>query len=235
MPTSWSKIAGAIDGDAVDDGEHRRRDDVVVARLARRLVVEVERVGLADGERVLLDLLAPDRVRGLGNVLPTAFVSIATARDYSTCTPPAKTTSTTCSGSPGAWSTSSSGGGPPRASSGSSSAAASPRTRTSSKRGAPARGAASRPRRPPASPSASARPGPPARGRATRRRGPRYGRRATPEQPRRGLDVVRAEEQQRLALVPDLDVAAVEHHPVARRPRTRGGVARTLTWSSAIK
>ena len=51
-------------GHRVDDREHRRRDDVVVARGARGLDVEVQRIGLADGARVLAHLLAPDRVGG---------------------------------------------------------------------------------------------------------------------------------------------------------------------------
>ena len=46
----------------VDDREHRRRDDVGVAGLARGLDVEVQRVGLAHGAGVLAHLLAPDRV-----------------------------------------------------------------------------------------------------------------------------------------------------------------------------
>ena len=46
----------------VDDREHRRSDDVRVARLAGGLDVEVQRIGLADRTRVLAHLLAPDRV-----------------------------------------------------------------------------------------------------------------------------------------------------------------------------
>ena len=46
----------------VDDGEHRRRDDVGVAGRARGLDVEVQRVRLADRRGVLLDLLAADGI-----------------------------------------------------------------------------------------------------------------------------------------------------------------------------
>ena len=70
IPTSGSKIAGAIARRAVDDREHRRRHDVGVAGGARRLDVEVERVGLADRARVLPDLLPADRVVAGGKVLP---------------------------------------------------------------------------------------------------------------------------------------------------------------------
>jgi hypothetical protein len=49
-------------GEAVDDREHRRRHDVVVARRPRGLDVEVQRVGLTDRQGVLADLLAPDGV-----------------------------------------------------------------------------------------------------------------------------------------------------------------------------
>ena len=62
--TSGSKITGPIAGRAVDDREHRRRDHVGVAGGPGGLVVEVQRVRLAHGERVLLDLLAADRVDG---------------------------------------------------------------------------------------------------------------------------------------------------------------------------
>src|SRR3712207_7253461 len=49
-----SEDRGRDRGRGVDDGEHRRRDDVRIAGAARRLVAEVHRVRLADGERVLL-------------------------------------------------------------------------------------------------------------------------------------------------------------------------------------
>ena len=62
MPTSGSNSAGPDRGRGVDDREHRRRDEVGVAGGARRLEVEVQRVGLPHRERVLADLLAPDRV-----------------------------------------------------------------------------------------------------------------------------------------------------------------------------
>ena len=44
IPTSGSKIAGADRRGAVDDAEHRRRDDVAEAGRLRRLEVEVDRV-----------------------------------------------------------------------------------------------------------------------------------------------------------------------------------------------
>ena len=47
---------------AVDDCEHRRRQQVRVAGRAGRLEVHAHGVGLADRARVLADLLAPDRV-----------------------------------------------------------------------------------------------------------------------------------------------------------------------------
>ena len=63
IATSGSNTPRTIAGPRVDDGEHRRRHDVGVAGLAGGLDVEVQRVGLADGVGVLLDLLAADRVR----------------------------------------------------------------------------------------------------------------------------------------------------------------------------
>ena len=47
---------------SVDDREHRRRDDIGVARRSGGVDVEVQRVGLADGRGELADLLAADRV-----------------------------------------------------------------------------------------------------------------------------------------------------------------------------
>src|SRR4051794_22059129 len=47
---------------AVDDAEHRRRDNVAIPGRARRLEVDVERVLLPHRDRVLADLLAPDGV-----------------------------------------------------------------------------------------------------------------------------------------------------------------------------
>ena len=62
IPTSGSKIAGASAGRAVDDAEHRRRDDVAEAGGAGRLDVEVDRVLDPQRVRVLLDLLPADLV-----------------------------------------------------------------------------------------------------------------------------------------------------------------------------
>ena len=59
---SGSKIGGPTAGRAVDDGEHRRRDDVRIAGRASGLDVEVDGVGLADRARVLPDLLAAHRI-----------------------------------------------------------------------------------------------------------------------------------------------------------------------------
>src|SRR3954470_4534291 len=46
----------------VDDGEHRRSDDVAEARVTGGLAVEVDLVRLADRVRVFADLLPPDLV-----------------------------------------------------------------------------------------------------------------------------------------------------------------------------
>src|SRR4029079_13952 len=49
-------------GRAVDDGEHRRGDDVAKPCLSGSFAVVVDRLGLADSVRVLADLLEPDLV-----------------------------------------------------------------------------------------------------------------------------------------------------------------------------
>jgi hypothetical protein len=60
----WIKQRRTDGGRAVDDREHRRRHDVGVPRRSRGIHVEMDRVALAHGECVLLDLLATDRIAG---------------------------------------------------------------------------------------------------------------------------------------------------------------------------
>ena len=78
IPTAGSKQRLLDRRRAVDDGEHRRRDEVRMPGGAGGVEVEVQRVGLADGARVLADLLArrPRRCAAR-SVRPTALRSTA--------------------------------------------------------------------------------------------------------------------------------------------------------------